>query len=354
VTTDTEGPPTPATEEAPAPATDDVPALAAAEALPRSARSRWLLLGVHAAVLVVLAAAPYFIQPGPLATLGKILVYALLAASLDLLVGTTGLPSLAHAAYFAVGAYTAGLVAINVTTNGPAQYGLALVAGGVAAALTGWLVVRSRGIYFLMLTLAVGAIIFQLAETWDDVTGGSNGLFGIPAVRVLPGGEPVIDAAPVYWYLLAGFVVGYLILWLVVASPFGRALRGIRDNEARMASLGYATFWYKYAAYCVAGAVAGAAGSLLAADERLVDPFDAGFATAVLALLAVVIGGPGSLWGPCVGAAVVIIVRDTLGANLGGHGPLLLGLVFIAVVYLLPRGVAGLSWRRLRPRRAGS
>jgi branched-chain amino acid transport system permease protein len=351
VTTNLEGEP-PLAEDAVLTPAGDVTPLAAAEPVPRSGRARWLVLAAHAAVLIVLLAAPYFMQPSALATLARILVYALLAASLDLLVGITGLPSLAHAAYFAVGGYTAGLVAINLTTSGPAQYGLALLAGGAAAALTGWLVVRSRGIYFLMLSLAVGVLIFQLAETWSDVTGGSNGLFGIPAVRILPGGEPVIGAAPVYWYLLAGFVVGYAVLWLVAASPFGRSLRGIRDNEARMSSLGYATFWYKYAAYIVAGAVAGAAGALLAANERLVDPFDAGFATAVLALLAVVIGGPGSLWGPCLGAAIVIVVRDTLGAELGGHGPLLLGLVFIFAVYLLPRGVAGLSWRRAR--RVGS
>lgn len=301
-------------------------------------------VAIRLGVLAALGLAPFFLRPGPLDTLGRILFYALLAASLDVLVGLTGLPSLGHAAYFAVGGYTAGLLARDLTTFGPALFAAALVTGGVAAALTGWLAVRSRGVYFLMLTLAIGEIVAALALTWDEVTQGSNGLYGIPAVTLSPGGRPLTAAAAEYWYTWGGFAVGFGLLWLVACSPFGMTLRGIRDNEARMRALGYPTFWYKYAAFCLAGAVAGAAGSLLAAHERLVSPADAGFPTAALALLAVIIGGTGSLWGPCVGAATVLLVRDTIGARLEGHGPLLLGLVFIAVVYLLPRGVAGIRF----------
>ncbi|HEX6684863.1 MAG TPA: branched-chain amino acid ABC transporter permease, partial [Candidatus Limnocylindrales bacterium] len=130
------------------------------------------------------------------------------------------------------------------------------------------------------------------------------------------------------------------------ASPLGQTLRGIRDNEPRMRALGYPTTVYKLAAFVIAGGVAGVAGGLLAAQQRLVTPADLGFATSALALLAVVIGGTGTLWGPCLGAAVVVTVRDYLGPDLGGHGPLVLGLVFIAVVYLMPRGAAGLRLRR--------
>jgi branched-chain amino acid transport system permease protein len=146
----------------------------------------------------------------------------------------------------------------------------------------------------------------------------------------------------VYWYVLAAFLLGFLVLWLVSRSPFGAALRGIRDNEPRMRALGYPTRGYKYLAFVLAGAIAGLAGGLLATQQRLVTPADLGFTTAALALLAVIIGGAGSLWGPCLGAALVITVRDVIGPDLGGHGPLLLGLVFILVVYLLPRGAAGL------------
>lgn len=303
----------------------------------------------YAVVLLVLALVPLFVAPYETGILSRILIFALLAVSLDLLVGLTGLPSLGHAAYFGTGAYTAGYVAIHVTAEGPVPLLAATAAGAVAAALTGWLAVRSHGIFFLMLTLAIGELIAELAQNWGSVTGGSNGLYGIPAVRVA--GHPLTLAGFVYWYVLAGFVVGYAVLRTVAASPFGAVLRGIRDNETRMRSLGYSPFRYKWAAFVLAGAVAGLAGGLLATQARLVTVSDLGFTTAALALLAVSIGGAGSLWGPCLGAAVVVLVRDALGPSLDGHGPLVLGAVFILAVYLLPRGFAGLTTPR--PRRPG-
>jgi branched-chain amino acid transport system permease protein len=293
------------------------------------------------AVLVLLAAAPFVLAPFQTTVLGRILVFALFAVSLDLLVGVTGLPSLGHAAYFGVGAYTAGLVAIHVTGEGLVAVLVAGLAGAAAAVLTGWLAVRSSGVFFLMLTLAIGEIVFQLATTLDSVTGGSNGLYGIPAVRV--GGTPLTLAGYVYWFVLVVAALGFAALWLVSRSPVGGVLRGIRDNEPRMRSLGYSPFRYKFAAYVLAGAFAGLAGGLFALQVRLVTPSEAGFTTGALALLAVVLGGAGSLWGPVLGAAVVVLVRDALGPTLDGHGPLVLGVVFVLAVYLLPRGFAGLA-----------
>jgi branched-chain amino acid transport system permease protein len=295
------------------------------------------------AAVLILAGAPLFLAPYATTTLTRVLVFALLAASLDLLVGIAGLPSLGHAAYFGVGAYAAAWFTKNVSAAGPVPLLVALGAGAVAAAATGWIAVRTQGTFFLMLTLAIGEIVAQTAETWESVTGGSNGLYGVPNTRVA--GSP-LDVAGVYWYVLAAFLLGFVLLWLVSRSPFGAALRGIRDNEPRMRALGYATRQYKYLAFVIAGAVAGLAGGLLAAQQRLVTPSDLGFTTAALALLAVIIGGAGSLWGPCLGVALVIIVRDVIGPDIDGHGPLVLGLVFILVVYLLPRGVAGFLGRR--------
>lgn len=302
-------------------------------------------------VMLLLVLAPFALEPGTLNTLGRIVYYALLAASLDLLIGVTGLPSLAHAGYFAVGAYTAGLVARDVSPLFAVTVPAAILVAGLAAALTGWLAVRSRGIFFLMLTLAIGEIIFLLAESMHDVTGGSNGLYGIPAVELVPGGEGITQPALRYWFILAGFGAGFLVLWTISRSPFGLSLRGIHANEDRMRAIGYSPRRYKYVAFCVAGAVAGLAGALLAAHQQLVTPADAAFGTAVLALVAVVIGGAGTLWGPCLGAAVVVLVRDEFGPTLGGHGPLLLGVVFVSAVYLLPQGIAGLP-AQLRRRRA--
>jgi branched-chain amino acid transport system permease protein len=256
-----------------------------------------------------------------------------------------------------VGAYTAGLVSVHVTSEGVVPVLAAGLAGAVAAAATGWLAVRSSGVFFLMLTLAIGEIVFQLATTLDSVTGGSNGLYGIPAVRL--GGTPLTLAGYVYWFVLAVTVAGFACLWLVSRSPVGGVLRGIRDNEPRMRSLGYSPFRYKYVAFVIAGAFAGVAGGLFAAQVRLVTPSEASFTTGALALLAVVLGGAGSLWGPVLGAAVVVLVRDALGPTLDGHGPLVLGIVFVLAVYLLPRGFAGLAGvsgalRRRRAARGGA
>lgn len=296
------------------------------------------------AVALALAAAPLFLAPYATTTLARMLVFGLLAASLALLVGVTGLPSLGHAAYFGVGAYAAGWFAKNVSAQAPLSLIVAAVAGGVVAAATGWVAVRARGVFFLVLTLAIGEIVHQAADSWESVTGGSNGLYGIPATTL--GATPIVNAAFLYWFVLLAFGIGFALLWLVARSPYGRALRGIHDNEPRMRALGYPTALYKYAVFVIAGTVAGLAGGLLAAQQRLVTPADLGFTTAALALLAVVIGGAGSLWGACLGAALVIAVRDSLGPSLDGHGPLVLGLLFVLVVYLMPRGIAGLRLRR--------
>ncbi|WP_232668569.1 branched-chain amino acid ABC transporter permease [Pseudonocardia sp. TRM90224] len=311
---------------------------------PRVTRARTGIIAV--AVLVVLAAAPFMLAPFATTTLTRVLVFALFAVSLDLLVGVTGLPSLGHAAYLGAGAYAAGWVSINVTAEAPVPLLVGAGFGALAAALTGWVTVRSHGVFFLMLTLAIGETLQQLADTWETVTGGANGLTGIPAVRLA--GTPLANAGFTYWYVLAVGVIGFALVVMVARSPFGAALRGIRDNEPRMRALGYSTARYKYAVIVMAGAVAGLAGALLVAQQRLVTPADMGFATASFALLAVIIGGAGSLWGACLGAALVIIIRDALGPSLDGHGTLVLGIVFVLVVYLLPRGAAGLRIYRRR------
>jgi branched-chain amino acid transport system permease protein len=299
-----------------------------------------------AAAVVVLAAAPLVLDTYATSVVARILAFALLAASLDLLVGVTGLPSLGHGAYFGAGAYAAGWTAVHVTPSVPAQLAAAIAVATLVALVAGGVAVRARGVFFLMLTLAIGEIVEQLAVSWHSVTGGSDGLYAIPAARLA--GTALVDARWVTWYVLGVFVAGMAVLRCIIASPLGAALRGIRDNEPRMRALGYRTYHYKLAAFAIAGAIAGVAGALLTAQQRLVTPGDLGFATSVPALLAVIIGGEATPWGPCIGAAVVVVLRDVLGPSLGGHGSLVLGLVFVAVVFLVPGGLARLG-RRGRP-----
>ncbi|GFJ96174.1 branched-chain amino acid ABC transporter permease [Phytohabitans rumicis] len=195
-----------------------------------------------------------------------------------------------------------------------------------------------------MLTLAIGESLHQIADTWS-VVGGSNGLVGMPPITVA-GGPPLRAAGYVYWWVLAVFVAVFAVTALIASSPYGRTLRGIRDNEPRMRALGYRPALAKFGVFCLAGAVAGAGGALWAAQARFVAPGDLGFEVAALALLSVVIGGAGSLWGPCLGAAVALLVRDTISGYVAGRGALLLGVLFVAVVFLMPRGIAGLRRRR--------
>jgi branched-chain amino acid transport system permease protein len=312
-------------------------------------------LPLAALLVVALAAVPFLVSGEIASALTRILALALLAVSLDLLTGVGGLPSLGHAAPFGVGAYAAGLAAKDVTSFAPAQLLIAVVAGAALSAAVGWLVVRTKGTYLLMLTLAVAELIHTLAGRWDSLTGGTNGLIGIPAITLTPGGEPVTLAGVLYWWALLVAVLGFTVVVVVSRSAFGRSLRGIRDNEERMSSLGYSTFRIKYTVFILAGALAGAAGSLWTAQARFVSPSELGFEVSALALLAVVIGGRGSLWGAVLGAALVGLIRDEIGPYLGGRGPLLLGVVFIAAVYLLPRGFAGLRLpSRRRAAREGS
>ncbi|MFK0044237.1 branched-chain amino acid ABC transporter permease [Streptomyces sp. NPDC090741] len=299
-------------------------------------------LSVTVAVLA-LALAPFVLGPYAIGTLSRILVFGLLAVSVNLLTGLTGLPTLGQSAYFGVGAYTAAIVATRLTDIGILQL---LIAAGVSALVavpTGWLAIRARGVVFLMLTLAIGEIAYSAAVNWKSLTNGTDGVSGIPPVVPLPGMSALALDGLVYFYVLAVFLLLFAAASRLGSTPFALALRGIRDNEPRMRAIGYPTQRYALTVYCGAGALAGAAGALWVSVQRFVSPGDAGFEIAALALLAVVIGGSGSLWGACAGAALVWLTRDYLGnlEAVAGRGPLLLGLLFVVAVYALPRGLAG-------------
>jgi branched-chain amino acid transport system permease protein len=329
------------------------PALATAPATPTpptvarpAARKRWERTAFLAGV-VLLFAVPFAAAPSLTNVLTRILALALLAVSLDLLVGISGMPSLGHAAPFGVGAYVAGITADRLTPWAPVPLVLAVLSAAAFAALVGVVVVRSRGTYLLMLTLAICELVTALAGRLESLTGGTNGLFGIPAITLVPGGEGVQLAGIRYWYVLSVALTGFLVAVTISRSTFGRTLRGIRDNDERMSSLGYPVAAAKYTVFILAGAMAGAAGALYMAQVRFVSPADVGFEMSALALLAVVIGGRGTLWGPVLGTAAVFAVRDEIGPLLGGRGGLLLGALFVLAVYTLPRGIAGIRlWSR--------
>ena len=307
-----------------------------------------LLLGPG---LLVLVSLPLFLAPYPISLAGRILAFALLVVSVDLLTGITGMPTLGQVAYFGTGGYAAGLVGIHLSSSAVVQLVIGSAAAALLALVTGAVAVRTAGTIFLMVTLAIGELVHRFADSFELV-GASNGMAGIPPITLLPGGEPLQLAGLIYWWVLAVFVLGITVAIIVVRSPLGRSMRGVRYGEERLHALGQQTYWVKLVAYVFAGGLAGAAGTAWVAQARFFSPGDLGFDVAALALLSVVLGGAGTLWGPVIGACVVILVRDWLSSYTDGMGSLMLGLLFVAAAYLLPRGIAGVrqSMAVLRPK----
>lgn len=293
------------------------------------------IVGVAGAV-----ALPWLVNAYLVSLAATALVMAVLAMSAQLLVGLAGLPPLGQAAYLAVGAYTAATVAA-VTSLGPAQLAAATAAGAIAAAVTGLLAVRARGTTFLMVTFGVGELLHAAANQWAP--GGSEGTH-TPPVIALPGLPPMVRPGWVYLYVLACTLLIGVAVAILVRTRFALLLRGIAAHEARVQAAGHHTTRMLLAAYTLAGGIAGAAGALSIAVTRYVSPADAAMSISALALAAAVIGS-GSMTGACAGAVLLVAARDWAGGLLSGHGPTLLGLLFLLLAYLPRHRLAGLTTR---------
>ena len=301
---------------------------------------------VAAVVLLVL---PPFVSSFMLSLLTQALVWAMLAMSLDLLLGFTGLASLGHAAYLALGAYSVGIL----TTRHGANFWTALAVGvllaALGAAIFGLVALRATGVYFLMITLALGMTVWGLANRWVSVTSGDNGISGVPRPRGLP--FDVSGALPFYYLVLTAFVVAFVILWTVVRSPFGKTLVGIRESESRMRTLGYHVWLHKYVGFVIAGAGGGFAGVFWAYYNGFVSPADSELATSVEILLMVALGGRGTLFGPALGAFVIVLLKNVV--SIYTHRWLLiLGVVYIGTIVYAPEGIIGMArdWLKARGR----
>ncbi|MBI2525358.1 MAG: branched-chain amino acid ABC transporter permease [Candidatus Rokubacteria bacterium] len=268
------------------------------------------------------------------------LIYAIAAASLDLLLGFTGLPSLGHSAFFAVGAYT---TAILVTYH-QASFAVALVASiALAAAVSGGLailVLRATGIYFMMITLAVALCAWGLAYRWVSLTGGDTGIVGVPRPRV-PGIGLAAGTLPFYYAVLALFAICLALYLLLIWSPFGKTLVGIRDSESRMRVLGYNVYLHKYLALVIAGAFAGVAGSLYAYYNGFVGPNTVDLAHSMQFVLMVIVGGPGTLVGPLIGAFVITFLEKMVSV-FTERWVMVLAAAYVVTALWAPRGMLGL------------
>ncbi|MDG4780944.1 branched-chain amino acid ABC transporter permease [Micromonospora sp. WMMD961] len=303
---------------------------------------------IAALVLAGLVVAPWVVDDYTTAILARTLALALVGVSVALLTGVAGLPTLGQTAPYAAGAYACAVVGSQVSDVGVVQLAVAAGAGAVLAAFTVPLVVQARGVVVLMITLAIGELAVVVVGRWRSVTGGTDGLVGIAAVRPF-WGLPVLAndrARYLYALVVAAAVVGAVLVLLRTRA--GLLLRAGRDDEARLRASGHPVPLYLSGAHIAAGAIAGAAGSLLVVAQQYISPADFGFDTSALLLLGVVIGGTASVGGALVGAALVIAARDWLFGLLPGHAPLVLGLLFVATVYLLPTGVNRVR-SRVRP-----
>lgn len=295
---------------------------------------RWVGMAIGLAVVLAL---PWFVYP-PVAM--DIAAWALFAISVDLLLGYTGLLSFGHAAFWGTSAYTTGLIAIHAGVPFP----VAVVGGAVCAMIlavpTGYLAVRRTGIYFAMVTLAFAQMVYFIANQWRSVTGGENGLQGIPKAFF---GIELVETESFYFYYAAMpiILVGVLIAWRTVNSPFGRVLVAIRDNPARARALGYDVERYKIMVFVISAGLAGLAGGVFSASHGFASLQELIWTTSGKVVLITVLGGIGTLWGGPIGAALVVLLEDKL-ASSGFNGiGIITGAIFVIIVLAFRHGIWG-------------
>ena len=292
--------------------------------------------------LLVLIAYPLYGSSFYVEMLAKTLVMAIFAMSLALLVGFTGLVSLGHAAYFGIAAY---VVALVTPKYDPASFWLAFPASVLAAALAalviGLFVLRTKGIYFIMVTMAFAQMVYFLFFD-NKALGGSDGIYVYFRPDATAVGLDLENKTSFYYFTLVLLVAVYLFLRRVLFSPFGRVLTGIRVNEHRLRAVGYGTFNYKLAAFTLAGALAGLAGYLWAAQTGFVNPELMGFHMSAHAIMMVILGGMGNFAGAIVGAFAFEYVMHFF-KDLTKHWQLLMGGFILLVVIVAPRGLLGLG-----------
>jgi len=267
----------------------------------------------------------------------QMFIMAIFAMSLDLLVGYTGLPSLGHAAYFGVAGYATGFLYLA----GVKSFWIVVIAGvglgGLTAALFGLLAIRARGPYFLIITLALAQVLWGIAFKWRSVTKGDDGLPGIGRPDLGLG----IDLKPdphFYYFAFVIFLVVLVLLFILVHSPFGHTLRGIRESESRMKALGYHVWLYQYLAFIFSGAFAGVSGVLWVFYSGFVNPSDLGIDLSVRGLLMLILGGAGSLIGPALGAGIIVLLANLV-SGFTERWSLVLGIIYIVVIMVFSKGI---------------
>ena len=305
--------------------------------------AKWAYSNSYILVFGILAILPLFLSSYGTNVLTEILIYGIFAMSLNLLLGYTGLPSFGHAAFFGVGTYMVGFLTTKVLPcSGIGSFllviSLSVLASFLVGTVFGVLVVRSSGATFLMLTLALAQVLWGIAFSWRSVTGGDDGIAGIPRIDFgLASAVP--DTVTFYYLAFLFFVLSSAVLHRIVRSPFGHALLGIRENELRMQAIGFNTWSYKYIAYITAGIFGALGGVLHAYFYRHVSPHDLSIDLSGTAMFIAIIGGRTVFFGPLVGSAIVFLLKYLVG-SLTEYWQFFLGLTFVLSVMFARKGLS--------------
>jgi branched-chain amino acid transport system permease protein len=306
-----------------------------------SASRTWVTAIPGLVAVAVLVVFPLVLPSYYLSVLTMILIFGLFAMSLNIIFGHAGLNSLGHAAFFGTAGYVTGIAIVtfgisSFWTSAP----LGILGAAITAAVFGLIALRASGVYFLLVTFALGQLLWTIAEKWYSVTMGRSGFVGIPAPDLGLSFFNLGNSAGFYYFVLVVFLACYYLMARLHRSPFGYALQGIRERESRMRALGYNVWLYKYIAYIIAGAFAGVGGILYAHFNGSIAPSHVGFATSALVMLMVILGGAGTLWGPVLGAALIVLIQSFASLLAPARWPLILGILFVIGVMGFRGGIA--------------
>jgi branched-chain amino acid transport system permease protein len=291
---------------------------------------------------ILFAIFPLFADEFVILVLTQCIIWGILAMSLDIMLGYTGLASLGHAAYFGAGAYATAIMSVHYQATLIETLLISLLVAGIVTAIFALVALRASGIYFLMITFALAMLLWGLAYRWDTMTGGENGIAGVQR----PG---FIHGTLVFHYFTLLIGIGVFIFFaLLVRSSFGKTLLGVRESESRMRNLGYNVWLHKYLIYLISGIFSGLAGFLWVYYNSYVAPSDVTLLTSFNALLMVSVGGAGTLVGAMLGSTIFVFLQNFV--NMYTERWLtVVGIVYVAVVLFAPEGIMGLV-RRLSVR----
>ncbi len=290
---------------------------------------------------VLLVIGPPFLSSYWVGLLTEMAILAILAMSLDILLGYTGLPSLGHAAFFGVAAYAVAVLSVTYHFGFWTCVLGGILVGTLLSAAVGLIVSHVRDVYFLMITLAIGMVLWGLSYRWIPVTGGDNGLSGIPRLEA-HAGLPFAGPVAFYYVTLAVFAVSAGLMALLVRSPFGLTLRGVRESESRMKSLGFNTWLHCYLSFVLSGVFASVSGVMWAYYNGFVSPTYLDLTASSELFLMVTLGGPATLVGPVIGAGAIVLLKNVISAYTA-RWLLILGIVYIVAILAAPQGLWNLG-----------